>query len=296
MDICSHDAVDEPIVLEDDGSDTELDTAMSDDDDDDRNLEAMLPPDANGHHISVPAVPAKPVASGQAEGSATTDSDTASSGQSLSDRSVKPKGVNNSSQQSVQDDEHGLQDLDRTITACPDEAGSDGLSTGCLMERDGGPRPEMEDQHLEPTGSDPTAPNPPSRKRSGPPPGSHVPSPKRSCGSSRVAAQRAREMWETSPLSTRSNSHKEERLRHVFPRHCRDKDWDVEDLRISVEEDGSLKCELLWAPTTVSVSTLKGELLERAEELVKRDHGAETWDNWLEMQGKTGRRCRSRGK
>jgi len=82
MDICSHDAVDEPIVLEDDGSDTELDTAISDDDDDDdRNLEATLPPDANDHHISVPAVPAKPVASGQAEGSATTDSDSASSGQ-----------------------------------------------------------------------------------------------------------------------------------------------------------------------------------------------------------------------
>jgi len=248
MDICSHDAVDEPIVLEDDGSDTELDTAMSDDDDD-RNLEATLPPDANDHHISVPAVPAKPVASGQAEGSATTNSDSANSGQSLRDRSVKPRDVNNSSQQSVQDDEHGLQDLDRTITACPDEAGSDGLSTGSLMERDGGPRPEMEDQHLEPTGSDPTAPNPPSRKRSGPPPGSHVPSPKRSCGSSRVAAQRAREMRETSPLSTRSDSHKEERLRHVFPRRCRDKNWDVEDLRISVEEDGSLKCELLWAPT-----------------------------------------------
>jgi len=281
-------------VLEDDGSDTELDTVMSDDDDDDdRNLEATLPPDADDHHISVPA---KPVASGQAEGSTTTGSDSTSSGQSLRDRSVKPREVNNSSQQSVQDDEHGLQDLDRIITACPDEAGSDGLSAGCLMERDGRSRPETEDQHLEPTRSDPTAPNTPSRKRPGQPLGLHVPSPKRSCGSSRVAAQRAREIRETSPLPARSDSHKEERLRHVFPRHCRDKDWDVEDLRISVEEDGSLKCELLWAPTMVPVSTLKGELLERAKELVRRDHGAETWDKWLEMQGKTGRRCRSRGK
>jgi len=91
------------------------------------------------------------------------------------------------------------------------------------------------------------------------------------------------------------DSHKEERLRHAFPRYCRDKEWDVVDLRISVEEDGSLNCELLWAPTTVSVSTLKGELLERAEELVRRDHGAEIWDKWFEVQGKTGRRCRSRG-
>ncbi len=47
------------------------------------------------------------------------------------------------------------------------------------------------------------------------------------------------------------------------------------DLCISVEEDCSLNCELLWAPTTVSASTLKGELLERVEELVKRDHGSE---------------------
>jgi len=152
MYICSHDAVDAPIVLGDDGSDTEPDAATSDDD----------------------------------------------------------------------DDEHGLQDLNRTITASPAKAGSYGLSTSCPMERDGGgPSPEMEDQPLEPTGSDPTKPNPPSRKRSGPPTGSHVPSPKRSCGSSRVAARRSRE---TKKTSTCSDSHKEERLRHAFPRHCWDKE------------------------------------------------------------------------
>ena len=87
MNICSHDDVDAPIVLEDDRSDTELVTATSDDDD--RNLDPTSLPDGNDH-ISVPAVAAKPVANGQAEGSAITDS--ASGGQSLSDRSVKPKG------------------------------------------------------------------------------------------------------------------------------------------------------------------------------------------------------------
>jgi len=123
--------------------------------------------------------------------------------------------LNNPSQQSVQDD-HGLRDLDRTITTSPAKAGSDGLSAGCLMERDGGASgPEIED------------------------------------------------------LPARSDSHKEETLWHAFSRHCRDKEWDVVDLRISVEGDGSLNCELLWAPTTVSVSTLKGELLERTEELVR---------------------------
>jgi hypothetical protein len=68
---------------------------------------------------------------------------------------------------------------------------------------------------------------------------------------------------EVEELSARLNSH--EGLRR-----CRDKLWDVIDLgRVSVEDGGSLSCELLWAPTTVPVGSLKGALLERAEALVK---------------------------
>lgn len=37
-----------------------------------------------------------------------------------------------------------------------------------------------------------------------------------------------------------------------------------------------LRCKLLWPPTTVPVSSLKGGLRERAEELVKQDHGTDT--------------------
>jgi hypothetical protein len=133
-------------------------------------------------------------------------------------------------------------------------------------------------QHREPAERTPTQPNPPSRKRSGAPEESHVPAAKRSRGSSRLSARRSSEVKK---MSTRSNSHKEERLRHAFPRQCRDKQWDVQGIgRISVGGDGSLDCELLWAPTMVSVSTLNGALLERAEELVKQDHGAGTWDKW----------------
>jgi len=173
----------------------------------------------------------------------------------------------------------------------------DGSSAGRLtnMERDdGGSSSQMEDQQRqEPTERTPTQPNPPSRKRSSSPEESHVLDPKRSCGSSRLSPRRASEP----KTSTRSNSYKEERLRHAFPRHCRDKQWEVRGIgRISVGEDGSLDCELLWLPTMVSVSTLNGALLERAEELVKQDHGAETWDKWLEIQGMTGRRrCRAKG-
>jgi len=113
-------------------------------------------------------------------------------------------------------------------------------------------------------------------------------------GSSRLSARRVSEAKKT---SIRSNPHKGERLRHAFPRHCRDKQWEVRDIgRISVGEDGSLDCELLWLPTTVSISTLNGALLERAEELVKQDHSAEIWDKWLEIQGEARRRrCRVKG-
>jgi len=99
-------------------------------------------------------------------------------------------------------------------------------------------------------------------------------------------------------MTTRPDSHKdkEETLRHVFPRHCWDKEWEVVDIGgVWLEEDGYLSCKLLWAPTTAPVSSLKGVLLERAEELVKRDLGADVWDKWLEMQWKTGRRGRIKG-
>lgn len=66
----------------------------------------------------------------------------------------------------------------------------------------------------------------------------------------------------------------------------------VADVRVSVEEDGSLTCQLLRATTTVSFSTFRGELLKRAEESAKQYHSIETWDKWLEMQEKTGRRWR----
>ena len=76
-------------------------------------------------------------------------------------------------------------------------------------------------------------------------------------------------------ISVYSDSYEVEALRHAFSRHCRDKEWNVVGLRITVEK-------LLWAPAKASVNSLKGALLERAEEVVKCDHGADTWDKWLE--------------
>ena len=144
----------------------------------------------------------------------------------------------------------------------------------------------------------PTLPNPPnasSRKRSSPPIGSQAPSTKRTRGSPRVAARKAREA-EGVPMHSDCHKEGEETLHHVFPRHCWDKEWEVVDIGgVCMEEDGSLNCKLLWAPTTALVSSLKGVLLGRAEELVKRDLGVDAWNKWLEMQGKTGPRCRSKG-
>lgn len=42
--------------------------------------------------------------------------------------------------------------------------------------------------------------------------------------------------------------------------------------------------------TNSGASSISGALLERAEELVKRDHGAGAWDKWLEMSRREGRR------
>jgi hypothetical protein len=87
-----------------------------------------------------------------------------------------------------------------------------------------------------------TLTNLPLWKRSGLPAESHTPSSKQPCGSLHVSARRAREGKER---LVRSDCHEEEALRHVFPRYCRDKEWKVEVLCISVDADGSLSCEML---------------------------------------------------
>jgi hypothetical protein len=126
--------------------------------------------------------------------------------------------------------EHGQQHSNCTITSIPTEAGSGDLYTNHItnMERGcSGPHhsrmEEQQQQQQELTRSHAISPNPPSRKRPGLPAGSHVPCPKRSRGSSQVSARKAR----NTETSGRSDFHKEKALRHVFPRHCRDKEWDV---------------------------------------------------------------------
>ena len=182
--------------------------------------------------------------------------------------------------------EHEPQDPDCTITSFLGNGGLDaGYATNTKSDCDE-PSSRTEDgcrQQNEAPLSVPTAPNPLPRKRSCLPARPQRPSRKRACGPSRRTALQARREVEAEESSARFNSHEGLRRRQ-------DKLWDVTDLgRVSVEDGGSLSCELLWAPTTVPVSSLKRALLERAEELVKRDHGAEAWEKWLEMQGNTGR-------
>lgn len=45
-----------------------------------------------------------------------------------------------------------------------------------------------------------------------------------------------------------------------------------------------------------AASSLKGAPLERAQELVQWDLGADTWDEWLVVEGKAGGRYRSKGR
>ncbi|KAF2804473.1 uncharacterized protein BDZ99DRAFT_153072 [Mytilinidion resinicola] len=88
---------------------------------------------------------------------------------------------------------------------------------------------------------------------------------------SSMATQTAREAGET---SARLHSCEEKTLRHTLPlpRRCRGNEWEVVDTdRVYLEEDGSLSRTLLWEPTMALVSSLNGALLERAEELVKKE-------------------------
>jgi len=184
MDSCSHNAVGAPIVLNDeDGSDTELEATLSaadaPDEDDDGTLGATPtpPPDANGHDNPT-SVPAEPIANDQAQDSAPEN--VSGSGQSLSDRSVKPNGSDRMDQprpssyrqhdrppfsttRGTNPVRHGPLTLEnpsqpsqqsvhgRECAMTPGSAriGSDGSSAGCLtnMERDdGGSSSQMEDQ------------------------------------------------------------------------------------------------------------------------------------------------------
>ncbi|OCK97239.1 uncharacterized protein K441DRAFT_16176 [Cenococcum geophilum 1.58] len=184
------------------------------------------------------------------------DSSIAKSGQwkersSSSSRCINPVGdrsllLNKQCKQLIHDD-HGVQDpnRDRTATPSPSEAVDDGLYAGrsANMERDGGELySRMEGlQRRETNGSSPTPLSPPylpSRKRSAPPARSRAPPPKRSRESSRVAARRA---MEAEGMSAHSDSPREETLRHAFPRHYRDKAWDIVHLgAVYLEQDGSL--------------------------------------------------------
>ncbi len=132
-----------------------------------------------------------------------------------------PETENRPSQESLHDEHDFIMNLGSA------KVGRDGFSAGRLTNRerdDGGPSSQMEDQQCrEPTERTPTQPNPPSRK-------SHdVLDPRRPRDSSRLSAERASK---AKKMSTRSNSHKEERLRHY-----QDKQWEVRDIdRTSVQE------------------------------------------------------------
>jgi hypothetical protein len=138
---------------------------------------------------------------------------------------------------------------------------------------------------LQPSTDTPTPQRPPTQKRPATPAGSHspledAPLPKRCRRSARVVTQKPRELRE---VSVRLGPREEKTPRYALPlpRSCRGKDWEVVDIGgVYLEEDGSLSCKLLWEPTMAPVTSLSGALLERAEELVKRDHGAGTWDKW----------------
>ena len=163
MYICLHAAVDAPIVLEDNRSDTELDDATSADDDDDRTLRANPPPDANDHRSSsngeIVGGPAQDTPHSAAPATAGrihdvfaeyekkfgVDSLTRKSGALKERGSSSPRCIN-----PVRDGRHGLQMGDQY----------------CRERTRSTPTAPNPSSPTAPNPSSPTAPNPPSRKRS----------------------------------------------------------------------------------------------------------------------------------
>ncbi|KAF2185233.1 hypothetical protein K469DRAFT_688049 [Zopfia rhizophila CBS 207.26] len=66
------------------------------------------------------------------------------------------------------------------------------------------------------------------------------------------------------------------RLRPSSSRYRRDRYWDVVCLGgVHLGDDGSLSCELLWAPTILPMNRLNGSLRKLAEDLVMENYGME---------------------
>jgi hypothetical protein len=60
------------------------------------------------------------------------------------------------------------------------------------------------------------------------------------------------------------NSLRKKPLGHAFPRHCLDKEWEIDALDdVDKAEDGSLWCTVRWKPTIHKAETLVGEATEK---------------------------------
>jgi hypothetical protein len=102
--------------------------------------------------------------------------------------------------------------------------------------------------------------------------------PKRSCRR-RMETQKAKKARETSALL---DLLLKEELGHAYPRYCRDKSWEVDDLAdVRLAKDGSVCCIVRWKPSEVKSTALVGEKLQkRLEEMFKKKYGADEWVRW----------------
>jgi hypothetical protein len=116
-------------------------------------------------------------------------------------------------------------------------------------------------------------------------PFTNVPRPKQSCRT-KVEAQKARE------AASSCDSSQEKGLGHSFPRNCRDREWEIDDLdEVDMAEDGSVWCTVKWKLTRINAMTFAGAAEKRLGELFTEKYGAEVWEMLISQSaaGRCGR-------
>jgi hypothetical protein len=114
--------------------------------------------------------------------------------------------------------------------------------------------------------------------------------PKRACRT-KVETQGAREARE---VASSCDLFEEKGLSHSFPRNCRDKEWEIDNLDdVDMAEDGSVWCTVKWKPTRLNAKTLASAAEKRLGELFAEKSGVEAWE--ILMSQSTASR-RGRGK
>jgi hypothetical protein len=81
---------------------------------------------------------------------------------------------------------------------------------------------------------------------------------------------------------------------YAFPRHYRDKEWEIKGLDgVYLDDGGSIRCLVKWKPTLFKSRALVGKAVQRQlEELFIEKYGPEDWQRRRLLETTPSRRQR----